>query len=166
MHIPGVLNQSADKASRKQYESETEWQLNREIFHQIEEILGPFDLDLFASRINTQCQKFFAWRPDPDAFAIDAFSHSWSNCKGYAFPPFSVMGRVLQKVRLEKAELVLIAPLWTSQPWFAALLQMSISHPVLLPHRKDIVLLPQQPLLTHALIKKLHLTVFHLSGNT
>ena len=52
-HIPGVLNESADKASRLSYELETEWQLNTEVFQDIEHKFGPFDLDLFASRINT-----------------------------------------------------------------------------------------------------------------
>ena len=37
------------------------------------------DIDLFASHINHQFPKYVSLRPDPEAFAIDAFSLDWSN---------------------------------------------------------------------------------------
>ena len=32
---------------------------------QISETFGPFEVDLFASRLNNQCEVYFAWQPDP-----------------------------------------------------------------------------------------------------
>ena len=40
----------------------------------------------------------------------------------YACPPFSVIPAVLQKVREEQAEGIVIAPVWTTQAWFPRLM--------------------------------------------
>ena len=50
-HLPGILNTEADKASRKEYACETEWQLNPDVFHAIERKFGPFQIDLFALQV-------------------------------------------------------------------------------------------------------------------
>ena len=42
-----------------------------------------------ASRINYLFSKYISYRPDHEAFAIDAFSLQWSKLDFYAFPPFS-----------------------------------------------------------------------------
>ena len=97
VHIPGVENCIADSASRTCYDTETEWQLDSTIFTMLETRFGPFGADLFASRLNTQCPVFFSWRPDPNAIAIDALAHPWTDTINYAFPPFSIINRLLQK---------------------------------------------------------------------
>lgn len=56
------------------------------------------DMDLFASRLNRQLENYISWFPDPFAFTSDAFFISWSDFKPYIFPPFSLIGRVLQKL--------------------------------------------------------------------
>ena len=164
VHIPGVENVEADRASRSIYDLESEWQLNQEIFQILDERWGPFDMDLFASRLNFQCKRFMAWKPDPLASAIDALAHPWSNIKGYAFPPFSLIGRSLQKVVQDRASVLMIVPLWTTQPWFTKLLELTCDHPYLLPLRSDLLILPQDPGRTHPILHKLHLAAFPLSG--
>ena len=42
-------------------------------------------VDLFASRLNKQLDKYFSWFPDPKAVTSDAFSICWSNYKPYIF---------------------------------------------------------------------------------
>ena len=51
----------------------------------------------------------------------------------YAHPPWCLIARVLRKVRLEKTALVLITPLWRSQPWFPMILDMLVDYPLLMP---------------------------------
>ena len=87
VHLPGSKNTEADKASRKDYALEGEWQLDPKVFKVINDQFGPFQIDLFATRINKQCPMYFAWKPDPDALAIDALSHEWDFNSMYAFPP-------------------------------------------------------------------------------
>ncbi len=36
-------------------------------FHKIRGKWGPLEVDKFASRMTTQLQRFFSWRPDPEA---------------------------------------------------------------------------------------------------
>ena len=68
------------------------------------------DLDCFASRLNTQLPKYFSYKPDPYAYLIDAFSVHWQFCKCYLFPPFSLIDRTLQKIRMDQTEVILVVP--------------------------------------------------------
>jgi hypothetical protein len=138
-HIPGELNTEADEESRQGPDSQ-DWMLNREIFHQLNQWWGPFQIDLFASRANAQLHRFFSWRPDPFATGIDAFQQDWTNLHAYANPPWILMPRVLTKIRRDKASVLLIAPVWPSQPWYPTLLQMLVDQPWLLPQREDLFL--------------------------
>ena len=52
------------------------------------------EIDLFAANINTQFSKYAAFRRDPGAMYIEAFSIDWSDLKFYGFPPISVIPRV------------------------------------------------------------------------
>ena len=65
----------------------SDWKLNSKLFRMLEQEWGPFDVDLFAARHNTQLPRFFSFRPDPQAEAVDALSQSWTNLCPYAFPP-------------------------------------------------------------------------------
>ena len=111
-HIPGVLNIEADEESRK-CELRSEWQLNKNIFQTVIQHFKVFpDLDLFATRINTQLPSFFSYRPDPDAMAVNAFSVDWEFINFYCFPPFSCIGKVIQKIITDNASGILIVPNW------------------------------------------------------
>lgn len=48
--------------------------------------------------MNNQVTKYVSRRPDPKAFATDAFSLTWSHDLYFIFPPFSLLARILQKV--------------------------------------------------------------------
>ena len=71
-HIPGVSNIVADTESRT-VRDRTDWKLSPEIFSQINQIFGPLEVDLFASRLTHQLPCYFSWRLDPLAEATDAF---------------------------------------------------------------------------------------------
>ena len=60
---------------------------------------------------------------------------------GSAFPPFSLIGRVINKVLWEKVEaMILVTPTWQTQPWYTLLLKMSIQRPLLLPALANLLL--------------------------
>ena len=110
----------------------TDWKLNPVIFQEINNLYGPLDIDLFASRLSTQCPLFFSWWPDPYALAADAFLQEWTAMKGYANPPWNLVGQVLAQVQSQQVQVVLVAPVWKAQPWFPTLLNMLIDHPRLI----------------------------------
>ncbi|XP_077991021.1 uncharacterized protein LOC144445357 [Glandiceps talaboti] len=160
-HLPESLN--IDYESR-QFNAQTEWQLNPSIFALIMKEWGLPTIDLFASRLNNQLRHFVSWKPDPDAVHIDAFTINWKSHYFYAFRPFSVIGRCTQKVAVDQATGILITPLWPTQPWFTQLLQMLVDHPLLLPRMDNLLRFPNSQRL-HPLRKKLQLIACLVSGN-
>ena len=163
-HLPGSQNILADERSRK-FDDQTEWMLNKKIFFKITNVLGEPDIDLFASRLNTQCNTYVSWKPDPDATFVDALSIEWGKLNFYAFPPFSIINRCLQKIQEEEAEGIMITPLWTTQTWYPMLLRMLIRTPILLPLQENLLTLPTKKDCRHPLHKKMRLIACLLSGN-
>ena len=163
-HIPGKQNTEADRESRIS-RRETEWTLQKPLFDAAIKKLGVTpDVDLFASRLNFQLKPYIAYKPDPEAHAINAFHVSWKGYAFYAFPPFSVLQRVLQKISEEEATGLLVVPNWPTQTWWPYLMNMLIDFPLILPRKEDTLYLPAHPQLLHPLHKKLQLLVCHLSG--
>ena len=93
---------------------------------------GTPSIDLFASRLNYQLKPFVSWTPDPEAMAIDAFSFHWKE-NFYAFPPFALISRVLQKVEQDQSQGIIIVQLWATQVWLPRLLHMLIDYQITLP---------------------------------
>ena len=122
------------------------------------------EIDLFASRLNYQFSPYVAYRPDPAAIAINAFSVHWSARAFYAFPPFSVIPSVLHKIITEEARGVLVVPDWPSQPWYPKLASMLVQTPVLLSARNNMLILPTKPEEKHRLRKSLRLIICEVSG--
>ena len=162
-HIPGIENTEADLGSR-QFSDTTEWHLKPLIFSDITKIYGCPEIDLFASRLNYQLDQFVSWRPDPLCTAVDAFTLNWNDWNYiYIFCPFSLMGKVVQKLRLDQAEALLILPYWPSQPWFSTVGKMLLDHPLILPRQLDLLTLPGTQEL-HPLRDTLRLLACRVSG--
>ena len=164
-HIAGVENIEADKESRL-FNDRTEWTLKREIFAQIITHWGTPEIDLFATRINTQLPKFVSWKPDPASCFVDAFTISWNSLYFYAFPPFCQIHRCLQKILEEQVpQGIVILPLWPTQVWWPQLVKMLIAIPFVLPKQEDLLSLSHSPRTLHPLRRKLTMLACLLSGN-
>ena len=73
-HIPGKQNLFADFESRRN-QREAEWRLDKAALQNaLSRLNFQPDIDLYASRINYLFPKYVSYRPDPEAFVIDAFS--------------------------------------------------------------------------------------------
>ena len=66
-------------------------------------------IDLFASRINGATPSIFCSRPDEKSEVIIAICVSWHNLSFYCFPPFSHIGKVLQKIVSDNASGILMS---------------------------------------------------------
>lgn len=149
-HIPGILNEEADAESRKT-EHLLEWKLKCNLFEFIVSALKFLpNIDLFASRINAQLKPFVSYRPDPEALHVNAFSICWKGYKFYAFPPFSCVGKVVQKVIHDNATGILVVPDWPNQPWYNLLMEITV-HSILIPSSADQLFLPSNPTVRHPL---------------
>ena len=164
-YLPGSLNTEADWQSRN-FRDSSDWRLRVSVFKSLDKVLGPFTIDLFASRHNAQLPKYVSWKQDPFSVGVDAFQRSWRVDGLYLFPPFAMIPRCLQKIQQEQATVTLIAPPWQSQPWFPKLLSLLVRRPILLPPYKDLLTSPTQschPLSDQA---KFRLAAWKLSGDT
>lgn len=123
-HLPGSNNVHADKESRSIHDN-TEWKLAPQLFQDICREFGTPEIDLFASRLNHQVPIYMSWKPDPRAVAVDALSECWKSWFFYAFPPFNIIGKVLQKIEFENSKGILVVPKWTTQTWWPKFLQLS-----------------------------------------
>ena len=160
-HIPGKVNE-ADFKSRK-FDDQLEWMLDPSVFHEISNRFGKPNIDLFASRLNRQIAVYCSWKPDPKAIFVDAFSIDWNVYYGYLNPPFSLLGRCVQKIREDGAECIVVAPVWPTQTWFPQLLELLIDVPVILPRSKKLLTQPNQNV-CHPLEKTLTLMACRVSG--
>ena len=158
-HCPGNKNIEADQASRI-FSDGSEWALSIDTFQSICKKVGirP-DVDMFASRLNTKLNKYFAWQPDPDAFGIDSFTVDWGNILGFFFPPFNMVGKVLEKLESDSSIGIVVAPCWPTQPWFSKYVDMAIGKIFYFEMTIDNVYLPFRPNQQHNLAGKTKLLV-------
>ena len=142
-HIPGRLNVIADKLSRSTQVIQTEWSLLQEVFDHLCARWHTPRVDLFATRYNHKLPKFVSPVPDPQAWRVDALSLNWENMDAYAFPPVSLLGKVVSKILDQGVHrLVLIAPGWPNMPWFWDLVRMSVQIPLSLPNVENLLTQP------------------------
>ena len=141
--LPGSQNVLADALSRPHQLPHLEWSLNMDVFLSLRR-LWPVQIDLFATSDNHRCSIYFSPLHDPMSAGTDAFLQSWDGLQAYAFPPVSLIPRVLAKLHASSGtELTLVAPHWAQRPWFADLLLLSLAPPVVLPSRRDLLRLPR-----------------------
>ena len=77
-HFPGKLNAEADRASHVFHNSNTEWPMAPSVFNKLTAKWGELDdIATFASRLNYKVFQYVAWKPDPGAIAIGAFTLDW-----------------------------------------------------------------------------------------
>ena len=141
-YLPGKENTVADQESRAMRDR-CDWMLNPHVFNEIQSqsLTGPCKIDLFALRLTKQLPRFFSWRLDPEAERTDAFSQNWSIARCYANPPWCLIPCCQSQARQQMVRVVIITPLWNSQPWFPTILRLK-DFRCLLPTRADLVILP------------------------
>ena len=142
-HILGKEHFEADKNSRK-FQDATEWQLNPKIYKAVCDTFGTPEIDLFASRINRQTEKYVSWKPEPEAFAVDAFSINWRHHFIYIFPPFSLLTKVIKKLCQDQATGILVFPAWSTQPWYPQVLELSENVSLKIRPNLTNLILPQE----------------------
>ena len=106
------MNVEAYKESR-QTSGSSNWKLNPTIFMKLCQIRGTPEMDLFASMVSHQLPQYISWKIDPFSQGRDAFLQiSWAHSFAYAFPPFALIGRLLQKVNQDQCLMFIITPAW------------------------------------------------------
>lgn len=139
-YIPSIEN-IADRQSRS-LPTETEYELNPKIFQEIVKIFGNPERDLFASYLNAKCKEYYSWHPDPGSLKIDAFTVGWSDIFFYAFPPFCLILRTLNKIKLDQATGIMVVPKWPTQAWYPLWKKLLITTAIEYPSLKEPIIYP------------------------
>lgn len=160
-YIRSEDNHLADAESRL-LPDDTEWELSFRAFELIKKELGAPEIDLFASHANAKCPIYISWKRDINSCAIDAFTVPWTNFFFYAFPPFSLILRCLQKIQNDNARGIMVVPLWPAQAWFPLFQRMMTTDYIILgPSAKLILSFSRE---AHALATNLSLVAAVLCG--
>ena len=121
---------------------------------------------VFVSRLNSQTSVHVSWCPDPGACAVDGFSFCLREFKPYTFPPFSLLGRILTKLKVKEVpDALVIVPWWPTAHCYPPLFQLLVQCPILLPQWDELLTLPQEGFL-HPLKDVMRLAVWYVSGIT
>ncbi len=97
IHIPGLLNQTANELSRAVLPGE--WRLHPQTVQLIWRRFGLAQLDMFASLETSHCQLFYSLTEG--TLGTDALAHSLPRgLRKYAFPPVSLLAQTMCKMMM------------------------------------------------------------------
>jgi len=83
---------------------------------------------------------FYEMEAQPESVAVDAFTQSWKDLKGYAFPPFNLIQRCLIKIGRDRAEVLMVTPVWPSQLCWPVILELACAPPRIMRPSNDLLL--------------------------
>lgn len=114
--LPRCWNQRADQLSK--HVDRDDWQLEPSRFKVLDARWGPHTFDRFATDRNALCPQFSSAFWCPGTAGIDAFSFDWAGTNSWCNPPFHLIPRVIEHLRLCAAAATVICPVWPSRPWW------------------------------------------------
>ena len=84
-------------------------------------------IDLFASYRHHQLPRYYSAYADSTALGQNAFAYVWDPgvCL-YANPPWTLIGRVLDKIAKDGSRVLLVTTHWQEAPWYELLLELTV----------------------------------------
>ena len=143
-HLPGEENLQAD-LMWGHLRHRTHLVLNLHLFSVLNQMWGPLEIYLFATRFSWQLPRFFSWHPDPEAEATNALAQDWSTQHAYAHLPWCFIPRVSTMTFNKGVTVVIVTPCWPTQPWFHQLMEMLVDFPLVFPHSLNAQVLTPSP---------------------
>ncbi|KAA6389766.1 MAG: putative Pol polyprotein [Streblomastix strix] len=130
IHLPGVLNHTADSLSRLSRSGD--YGIKKEILQQVlKEWNIKIEIDAFANRKNRKTRRFYTVNKDKWAEARDGLSQNWTNKVILVHPPIPLIPKSLAKIKEENTTAIVIVPIWEGQYWWPMLQELKIKAKVL-----------------------------------
>lgn len=115
-----------------------DWCLHQRDFERLQDAMGMFDLDAFATAANSKVPASFMTRERGTMGALDRLSE-WARYRSvYAFPPPLLLGELLRRLVQQAVPvraLTVVAPLWPSAYWYPLLRELAVDLFYFAPHR-------------------------------
>lgn len=119
------------------------------------------EVDLFATRFNTQLPGFVSPIPDQEAWEYNTLAISWESLNAYAFPCLSTSS-ASEDHSHDAVTSALVAPYWPARSWLTVLVNLRKGRHHPLPFQRYLLLQPHSSLL-QPLPETLHLCVWFIS---
>ena len=112
--VPREDNELADYYSK--VVDVDDWQVNPEVFANLDNLWGPHTLDDFASLKTKETQRYCSRWWNPVCLAVDAFTVSWKGENLWVMPPMYLIAMVLRTLEAYSCHATIIVPEWVSAP--------------------------------------------------
>lgn len=112
IHILRSMNREADRLNRTGTLSPV-WSLDPVYLKPIFALWGILGISQFTTQLNSKAPEFFSLG--------NAFQLFWEGILFYAFTPFLLLIRIIEKARRDKSEIILVTPFWPSKSDFQVL---------------------------------------------
>ena len=119
--IPRDLNTVADCLSR--IIDFDDYALNDDIFRMLDVRWGPHSVDTFACNYNTKLAHFNSRFYQPGTKAVDTFTQDWKYDNNWLVRPVSLIVKVINHLKLCKAEGSIVVPVWKLSYFWTVLSQ-------------------------------------------
>jgi hypothetical protein len=88
------------------------WDITEEYFYHLSGLFGIFSIDLFATRDNAKCERFYSQSFEKGTLGVDAFARHWEDECAYAAPPVALVMRTIRKGADCNITGIFVIPLW------------------------------------------------------
>ncbi|KAA6380965.1 MAG: putative Transposon Ty3-I Gag-Pol polyprotein [Streblomastix strix] len=125
LFVPGKLNSTTDLLSRLRMQGD--YSLKDGMIQMICKTWNYMpQIDIFAIQYNKLINNYATVDlNDLGTHFHNAFNYKLSKVELYIHPPIPVLNRVLQKKKQDKAQEIIIAPIWPGQSWYTKLKNLS-----------------------------------------
>ena len=144
--VPGWLSVVADKLSRLDRTTQTEWSLLQEVFQAICNRWHRPQIDLFATRFNNKLPS-----TGSPGYSSECAQFAMVGSGSIHLPTISHIGQAVMLQDSPYKRIILIAPGWPIMPWFWDPVAMSSQIPLSLPNLPNLLTQPLGTKLWNAL---------------
>ena len=160
-HLPGKDNVRADKELRHM-KDRSDWMLNATISQRAKEIFQEPGGQSFCNPTDLPTTALLQLETRSTSRSDGCLPPGLDPSQGLCQPPWNLVVRVLSKVEERAADLILVAPIWPSQPWYPKLLGLLVAN--------SMIINPQEEVMAEIAAQLQELTppmaVWPISGNT
>jgi hypothetical protein len=119
-------------------------------------------INLFASNASKQTKRFYSWNAFDIPEGVDDLSQRWDFPLAYAFPPITLLKRVVKKLETSRGTFIMVSSFWKAQTWLASLLTLKVLEVCRLEDLVTDLTTGKPPPILH----NLHLVAWRISGGS
>jgi hypothetical protein len=122
IYIPSEENLIADPLSRGKISQLQDWGLNNQAFKKLEKEMGPFTIDLYASKTNKKLRNYRGYLKNRDALSLSI--KDWEKEEVYCCPPISMITKTIMHMIKYRLKATIVIPQWEGNFFYPLMLRI------------------------------------------